>query len=93
MKLTRKKAIELSIKKWERLAETGKREYSNCTLCEYTIKNNDNWMDNCDTCPYDKKFGDCCEIGSPFLDWFNCKSDDKRKQYANEFLEQLKALK
>lgn len=66
MKLTKKKAIELSIELWTWLAETGKRKWDwpvwkkygndicgDCFLCEYDEANG---KGDCDICPLQKKF-------------------------------------
>ena len=73
MRLTKKKAIELTIELWEWLAEMGnecKSEWPNwfeydhitffCFLCEYQQRKNIYWNDSndyCGYCPYFQRFG------------------------------------
>jgi len=73
MKLTEKKAIEISIELWTWLAETGasfKFEWSgwekygmmanDCALCELSFPRRYPRADDaCDHCPYNKRFGPC----------------------------------
>ncbi len=108
MRLTKKKSIKLSIEHWEWLAETGKLKedwpewdkYGGlnkfnycenvtafCFLCEYS-----KYFSCEDKCPYCIKFGNCCAASSPFSKWDVVESQQTRKKYAKEFLEQLKQL-
>ena len=102
MKLTKKKAIELSIELWTWLAETGenKNEWPewkrhggqyeecehDCFLCKYDDC-------NCGKCPYPKHYKVLCDDdGTPFSRWFDSRTKQGRKKYAKQFLEQLKEL-
>lgn len=104
MKLTRKKAIELSKELWVWLAETGKMKHEwprwekygwmtwHCPLCEYA------WGgDACPRCPYWQTYGHCCPDDSEeeetiFSQWDDAKTSKTRKKYARLFLEQLEEL-
>ena len=99
MRLTKKKAIEISIELWTCLAETGvddKGEWegwekygemdSDCALCECA-------GGVCSRCPYRKQFSHCCDYGTPFDRWDIARTIKERKKYALLFLEQLKELK
>ena len=104
MKLTAKKAIELSIELWTWLGETGKEKWewpkwgckggeypevqSDCFLCEYDEQK----QNDCVACPYCIKYGDCDDVGQPFIRWANAETKTTRKKYAKQFLEQLKTL-
>lgn len=90
MKLTKKKAIEISIELWTWLAKTGRKyksdwprwkEYGrmqdDCALCECFI--------DCDICPID-----CYE--TYFCEWDGAKNKNERKKYAKLFLKQLEQL-
>lgn len=102
MRLTRKKAIEISIELWTWLAETGKEckhswpgwekyvHMSNyCPLCEYVgRKCRDEAF--CSSCPYYKVFGYC--ILGYYDKWYNAETIGNRMKYATMFLEQLKQL-
>ncbi len=72
MKLTKKKAIELSIELWSWLAETGadsKRDWdgwekygemlNDCALCKYREEHSKAYPPSCRVCSYYQKFG-CC---------------------------------
>ena len=100
MRLTRKKAIQITIELWEFLAETGERfkgawpkweEYgkmmSGCPLCEYDDRQ---FGLACNHCPLTLKFFSCFDAG--FRDWSNAGSNAARRVHAREFLEQLKQL-
>jgi len=103
MRLTKKKAISLSIELWEWLAESGnasKGRWSewgkygdvscDCFLCEYTKQKEDG---DCDNCPYTLKFDLCC-VGKfkEFSKWDDAKTPETRKKYAKLFLTQLREL-
>ncbi len=104
MKLTKKKALELSIELWTWLAETGKHKYEwngwskygnifhDCFLCEYGIKQSTIEADECDLCSYYQRFGYCCLHPSPYTNWDDALTTEEHKKYAQEFLEQLKQL-
>ena len=102
MRLTKKKAIEISIELWAWLAETGKvyksawpgwEKYgemgNDCALCEQDARES---QEDCGKCPYYAKFGYCPDPENPFGKWSDSQSVSKRKQYASQFLEQLKTL-
>lgn len=104
MKLTKKKAIGLSVELWEWLAETGKGKWdwprweefgvveSACFLCEYQEQRDPDDID-CIDCPYCKKFGQCDSGSTPYLLWAGATTMAKRKKYAKLLLEQLRELK
>ena len=97
MRLTKKKAIEISIELWTWLVETGrghKQEWDGwdkygemvdeCALCEFS-------RNGCSACPLELMFGGCKES---FYDNWRCGATTKsRKKYARLFLEQLYQLK
>ena len=100
MRLTRKKAIEITEELWTVLAETGgtsKRDVlealgygemrSSCSLCEYAWRKG-----NCRNCPYYQKFSQCVNFGAPFRNWMLSETIEPRKKYAHLFLEQLNQL-
>ncbi len=101
MRLTKKKAIELSIEQWEWLAETGKyksewpgwEKYGNvffgCFLCARHLEEEGS---DCQTCPLYKEYGYCSDGKSHFAAWDKAKTESTRKKYAKLFLEQLKGL-
>jgi len=81
-RLTRKKAILITIDLWEWLAETGEigkghwltskgyRFLSDCPLCEYNDRaRNRIGSDSCGCCPYYQEFGDCLEARTPYESW------------------------
>ena len=97
MRLTKKKAIELSIEKWTDLAETGDEgiedwhteEFkADCALCEYDQRH----LGWCSSCPYQYRFTFCILWESPYEKWANARTTTGRKKYASEFLAQLKEL-
>ncbi len=101
MRLTRKRAIELSIELWEWLAETGKAKWewegwkrygeteADCFLCEYNDRKKPQIKgDSCHYCPYHK----CYTEGDYFELWEYAKTPEGRKKYAKLFLEQLRTL-
>ncbi|MBA7637622.1 hypothetical protein ES703_45268 [subsurface metagenome] len=81
MRLTKKKAIEISIALWTWLAKTGeplkvrwagwdKYGYmpAECSLCEYSERKADRAngdKDVCCYCPYYKMFGYCTDVKDP----------------------------
>lgn len=108
MKLTKKKAIQISIELWTWLAETGAahkwrwqgwRKYgymhADCPLCEYVNP----LGGGCASCPYYQKFGHCYTLltgnkglKTSFDKWCNARKVETRKKYAALFLQQLKEL-
>lgn len=98
MRLTKAKAIELSIGLWEWLAETGRykdgwpgwdihgRVFNDCFLCEYTRN-----VHTCKPCPYDRKFGNC--LDGVYATWDSAPTPKGRKLYARRFLAELRQLK
>ncbi|KKL55401.1 hypothetical protein LCGC14_2255790 [marine sediment metagenome] len=98
MKLTKKKAIDISIELWAWLAETGKKKpnwtgwekygemKNRCPLCEYANK-------DCVNCSYYKRFEHCMERAGIYQRWLYAVKTSTRKKYASLFLEQLKELK
>ena len=107
MKLTAKKAIELSIELWTWLAETGEGktdwpeweenggEYSalsHCFLCEYNDSEGGDFPTDCQFCPCSIKYGFCRGNGKPYHGWDYSKTKTTHKKYAKQFLEQLKTL-
>ena len=108
MRLTRKKAIQLSIELWKFLADTG-LEKEDWPEFEYD-ENDDEFIyqgkniasgcflceltleDDCENCPYYEKFGHCNEDGTYYNLWESSTTKRKRKKYASQFLAQLEAL-
>lgn len=102
MRLTKKKALDITIELWESLAETGKskiswsgwKEYGDmegdCPLCEYD--NRHQLAESCN-CQYFDKFGGCCEKDNPFPKWEDADNKTQSKKYATELLNQLKQLR
>ena len=104
MRLTKNKAIQISIELWTWLAETGGSDkgdwvgwekygeiYYNCALCEYgTLVGS--IVSRCFHCPYYLKFGKCYKEGQPFLKWGKARIPKTRKKYAALFLAQLMEL-
>lgn len=107
MRLTKKKAIELSIELWTYLAETGLekeawpywkkygRIYCDCFLCEYKKRRREGkpWGGICLFCSYFEKFGHCENEGNEYSNWLESETEADKKKYAQLFLEQLKSLK
>ncbi len=101
MRLTRKKAIEISISLWTWLAETGRhkrewpqwkkygRMWSDCALCQYK---NDRQTSCHRDCPYYEKFGFCEEGSKPYQLWAVAETDEEHKVHAAAFLKQLEEL-
>ena len=104
MKLTARKAVELSIDLWAWLGETGEdkddwpewesnggqypKVESDCFLCEYdSRKEND-----CEACPYFIKYSACCNEGTPFDKWIDAEEETDRKEFAKQFVRQLKEI-
>ncbi len=104
MRLTEKKAIDLSIELWEWLAETGERKgdwpgwekcgvmYASCPICEYDEQQD---TGSCDSCPYYRRFGQCQDYSelTPFDKWEKAETPRTRKKYAKLFLKQLYQLR
>lgn len=106
MKLTRKKAIKLSIELWEWMAEKEERykddwpkwkEFggmeNNCPLCEYV--GHEGTKMNCPKCPLGWGMYGCEEADhSMYREWKESIWQIKptRKKYAGLFLAQLKEL-
>ncbi len=101
MKLTKKKALEITIELWTFLAETGKKKSEwdgwkkygrmrmGCPLCEY---NNLHPLEDGCNCPFDK-FEDGCEGEElSFGKWEEAETIEERKKFAGEFLNQLKEV-
>ncbi len=98
MRLTKKRAIDLTIELWEWLAETGKErggwggwdkygEHAwNCFLCKYDSRKRTNI---CNSCPYYIMFGSCSKLGTPYQKWHSEVVTTTRKKYAKLFLEQM----
>ena len=97
MKLTKEKAIELSIKKWEWIVENDGSMAgltlaipeliglaSNCGLCEKY------WKDHafCKNCPINYGY-DCYDIEHPFQEW----GIDNTKESAQKVLDLIKSIK
>lgn len=107
-KLTAKKAIELSVKLWTWLAETGQQKWewtgwkyndgkypymeANCFLCEYNDRKGGNMPTDCRFCPYNIKYNFCNKYGELFFRWSRAKREINRKKYAAQLLEQLKEI-
>ena len=104
MKLTKKKAIEISIELWEYLAKTGLDKGSwegwkkygemeaHCPLCEYDVQNEVPEDDKiCARCPLSLGYEGCYK--TPYLQWCSATTKATCKRYATEFLEVLKGLK
>ena len=102
MRLTRERAIKLSIELWEWLAESGGEkgewpeaskywgdgEQRYCPLCDY---DNQFAGASCSHCPIVKVYEDGCHSVA-FGHWTKAKTPEKRKKYAKLFLEQLRTL-
>ena len=106
MRLTKKKAIELSLEKWEDHVKTGKDNakwdwhekhkrgtfLADCALCEYGYRQRGTG-DKCRNCPYHQKFGHCNSTGYPYFTWVFAVTQKERRESASLFLAQLKELK
>ncbi len=108
MRLTKKKAIEISIERWTWLAETGdykwnwpgRDEYgplrAHCALCEYSARrlaaNKATWEEG--KCPSCPYFKKFgpCYGDTPYLEWITAPTLEDRKLHAAAFLAQLKQL-
>ena len=106
MRLTKKRAIDLSIELWTDLAETGKRKEewlrwnevglvkNSCFLCEYDLQQGQEIRSMpCGYCPYFDKFGRCDKNGTLYDKWTIAFDDQTRKLHAAAFLKQLKELR
>jgi len=105
MRLTKKKAIQISIELWTWLAETGAdkwrwpgwKEYGemsyDCALCVYSEKKGKE--DSCESCPLTEQFGGCCTFPEypAFANWSFSRTVEDRKKWASAFLVQLKELR
>ena len=104
MKLTRKKAKELSILKWQwfydhptkknffvlpgDLQDKLKGLNSNCPLCEMYF---DHFSNDCFIkCPFMKANQECGTLGSYYLMWIKAKTAKTRKKYAGFILQIIK---
>lgn len=101
MKLTAKKAVELSIKLWTWCAETGKDKdewpewernsgqypevQSDCFLCEYAEH-------GCVACSYFTQYGACINAGTSYDKWDHARIEIARRNFAQQFLNQLKKV-
>ncbi len=61
-----------------------------CFLCEYSFNRHD--ATPCAPCPYYRMFGHCLKRGAPFDNWTLATTEEGRKKYAQEFLNQLNML-
>lgn len=100
MRLTKKRAIQLTIELWEWLAETGLwkgdwdgwKKYGHarggCFLCEYGLRQRGRSL--CAFCPYCQKFG-YCRMGV-YEKWLSAHTIRTYKKYALKVLEELRQL-
>ena len=99
MRLTKKKALDISIELWEWLAEDGSRRKSDwpgwgkyggmradCPLCEYTSRAEH--RDQISLCRYTCLLKGCYSLS--YGRWALAEIKSDRKKYAGLFLEQLK---
>lgn len=109
MRLTKKKALDISIELWERMAKTGakhKRTWlgwkkygkmlNNCPLCEYVDVDKDGYLKNrCKECPLNWGYIGCEDNEtSQYIKWIeDAHNPFDRKKYAGLFLEQLKEIR
>ncbi|KKN71449.1 hypothetical protein LCGC14_0420280 [marine sediment metagenome] len=103
MRLTKKKAIDISKEKWADLAETGDTNegwdwhqrhgyepiLNDCALCEYDQRPGER---RCSACPYWQRFSYCGERSTPYYNWSDTPYSEDRKKYANAFFNQLEEL-
>ena len=104
MKLTRKKAIAISVELWEWLAESGGykqkwpkwkeygRMFNDCPLCEYVIQEMGNHYSCAEVCPLNMAESEGCTRTS-YGEWRLAAITEDRKRYATEFLAVLRGLK
>ncbi len=105
MKLTKKKAIEITRKLWRHLADTGETNkeewledngygemHNDCPLCHFALKSRGEGYVPCTDCPYFKKYGECFVGAKPFREWADAKTKITRKKYAKLFLKELEEL-
>jgi len=104
MRLTKKKAIEITKELWDWLAETGKnkpdwagwKKYGEmecfCPFCKYDSQQAKVDEKLCTHCPYFEVFGSCLRVGTPFVKWRNARAGKDSKKYAKFFREQLEQL-
>lgn len=105
MRLTKKKAIDISIELWEWTAETGS-EYKgewpgwdkyggmlfDCPLCQHYRKS---LFNECGKCPF-APLGTQGDVGcykTYYKYWEDAETKEGRQKYARLFLKQLQALK
>ena len=86
MKLTLERALDKTIKVWEKKAESGSEEHRFCYLCRYA-------PNECNPCPWFKYMGDCADYDSPYLKWNTAKTPRSRKFWANQCVEILYAIR
>ena len=104
MRLTRKKAIEITLELWRELAVTGHGKGSwsgwgkygkmqnDCAFCEYESQKTTKNDEDCFHCPYYQKFSDCEEDNSPYTKWREALNPNDRCIYAGELVKQLEQL-
>lgn len=99
--MTAREALDKSIELWEWLKLTGEqwkhhwpgfdgkkvydRPFGDCYLCEYA-------QIDCDNCPYYQHYGIPCAEGV-YQDWMEAASAAERKEYASEFLAELRDIR
>jgi hypothetical protein len=104
MRLTKKKAIDISIELWTWLAETGKKKYEwdgweqygemyeGCALCEYSHRQSGRVT--CSACSYYECFNNICFSGDTnYRKWASACQKRTRMKYAKLFLKELYQLK
>lgn len=77
------KALQSSIRKWDRIAagQTYSDGPDNCPLCKIFY-----WPKDCEGCPVKEQTGRSCCIGSPYEVWENMGDEHKRiEQDSHEF--------
>lgn len=101
MRLTKKKAVEITKELWEWCAKTGEdkeqwprwKEYgdfdADCPLCEYTGRYT---FGRCRYCPLQGMWtptsgSDCANTGSPYLMWDTSHNKKDRKKYAQQIVD------
>ncbi len=103
MRLTKKKALDISIELWEWMTEDGNENKSDwpewkkygemvhdCPLCAYVGKKG-RWTHRCKKCPLKwGRFGCQYNRVSQYNNWLRANNPTDRKKYAGLFLEQLK---
>ncbi len=102
MGLAERKAIDISIEKWERIVRGEAHKevmkdldtkyggmFADCALCEYSIGKPSS---DCTACPYRWKFGRCLADISPYELWCLAETPEDERKYASQFLAQLEEL-